>query len=450
MYAGTPHLAWKTTDGGDTWKSIRSGMRDDSDVFSIVVDGKQPARVFAGACSGIYKSLDGGATWVKLSGARGASYRTYFVTQHPAHRNILYAGTTSGLIQSLDGGTSWSKLSAHVARGMAFDWSRPGRMFVATEDAGVLRSDDGGGHFVEVNQGLCSRHMSTLVESNGYLLSSVLGEKTRRGAMKLTATGSRWEDIAGADALPEIREVAPVPGHPEQVYAITGGSLVRSQDAGRTWIRVDVPWRPTSLIATAEIQGVLAASEAGLFRSTDGGQTWGRIDLPVSREPIRKLIALSPPAIAALAGSRVLLSTDGLRWKIARELPGNPDVWGLAGGEAGGLLAATSSGLMRSDDFGGAWRATGGGLGSTGIQAIVRDPTRDGAYFAAVSGAVYESVDEGESWKAIVAQEPGIDRIIQLLPAERGLLALTEARGVFALESSAPSAGTAARIRAKY
>jgi photosystem II stability/assembly factor-like uncharacterized protein len=147
---------------------------------------------------------------------------------------------------------------------------------------------------------------------NGYLLSSVLGEKTRRGAIRLTTTASRWEDISGGDALPDLREVAPILGDPEQVYALTGGALLRSRDAGRSWTRVDVPWHPASLITPAGLRRIWAASEAGLFRSAEG-KTWDRIELAGTRSRIRKLIALSPQTIAALAGSQVLPSHDGLR-----------------------------------------------------------------------------------------------------------------------------------------
>src|SRR3990172_6659830 len=37
IYAGTWHLPWKTTDGGAHWTSIKKGMIDDSDVFSISI-----------------------------------------------------------------------------------------------------------------------------------------------------------------------------------------------------------------------------------------------------------------------------------------------------------------------------------------------------------------------------------------------------------------------------
>ena len=52
IYAGTWHLPWKTTDGGATWHSIKKGLIDDSDVFSIIIDPKQTNIVYTSACSG--------------------------------------------------------------------------------------------------------------------------------------------------------------------------------------------------------------------------------------------------------------------------------------------------------------------------------------------------------------------------------------------------------------
>ncbi len=40
---------------GAHWNNIKEGVIEDSDVFSIIVDPKQPNTVFASACSGIYK-----------------------------------------------------------------------------------------------------------------------------------------------------------------------------------------------------------------------------------------------------------------------------------------------------------------------------------------------------------------------------------------------------------
>jgi photosystem II stability/assembly factor-like uncharacterized protein len=156
LYAGTPHLAWKTTNGGAKWRSIHKGMQEDSDVFSIEVDWNRPGRLFAGACSGIYRSLDGGGAWASLERAVGARLRTYVVAQAPRSANVVFAGTSDGLLQSPDGGATWRRLSPGSARSIAFDPADPRRMFVAT-DQGILRSEDGGSHFMEANRGLHSR-----------------------------------------------------------------------------------------------------------------------------------------------------------------------------------------------------------------------------------------------------------------------------------------------------
>src|SRR5262249_34844736 len=94
LYAGTPHLAWKTADGGATWRRIPVGMEEDSDIFSIDVDASQRLHLFAGACSGIYRSLNGGGTWSSLENVTGGSYRTYVVTRLPGRSNVILAGTS--------------------------------------------------------------------------------------------------------------------------------------------------------------------------------------------------------------------------------------------------------------------------------------------------------------------------------------------------------------------
>ena len=143
IYAGTPHLAWKTVDGGSTWYRIPRGMEEDSDIFHLDVDMRRRNRLFAAACSGIYRSLDGGSTWSSLERALGGQIRTYVIIRPPDQPDVIYAGTSVGLIVSRDSGANWYRLSADAARSVAFDPDDPHRIFVATNE-GVLRVDDRG------------------------------------------------------------------------------------------------------------------------------------------------------------------------------------------------------------------------------------------------------------------------------------------------------------------
>ena len=91
-------------------------MLDDSDVFSIDIDRRNPRRVLASACSGIYRSLSAGAMWGKLRGSADASFRTYVVAHDPHVAGRVWAGTTHGLMRSPDGGTTWRTVSRHSVK----------------------------------------------------------------------------------------------------------------------------------------------------------------------------------------------------------------------------------------------------------------------------------------------------------------------------------------------
>ena len=175
LYAGTPHLPWKTEDGGTTWRSAHTGVLDDSDIFSLQVDRNRPQRVFAAACSGIYCSLNAGDRWARPAGVADAARRTYTIVQDPQHENVWFAGTSSGLIRTLDGGATWNKLATFKPRSIAFDWGRLGRLFVAT-DTGILRSDDSGRSWQEINRGFSSVRLTFLTEIDGVLFTTVAGQ----------------------------------------------------------------------------------------------------------------------------------------------------------------------------------------------------------------------------------------------------------------------------------
>ena len=90
---------------GGTWQSVKTGMINDSDIFTITLDKRNPQVVYATACSGMYRSFDGGGAlhedpWHPVQQPADArpSRRT------PSAPTPCYAGTTEGLWASDDGG----------------------------------------------------------------------------------------------------------------------------------------------------------------------------------------------------------------------------------------------------------------------------------------------------------------------------------------------------------
>ena len=107
IYAGTWWRAYKTTDSGKNWRLIKNGMIDDSDVFAVTIDSKNPDHIISSACSGIYESWNGGELWKKVQGIPSQSRRTRDILQHPSMPGTIYAATTEGFWMSSNGGKSW-------------------------------------------------------------------------------------------------------------------------------------------------------------------------------------------------------------------------------------------------------------------------------------------------------------------------------------------------------
>ena len=283
IYAGTPHLPWKTSDGGASWSSIHTGMLDDSDVFSIQVDRNRPRRVFASACSGIYRSLNGAATWSRLTEARDASYRTYVIVQDPQFENMWFAGTTNGIVRSLDGGATWLKLGPFAARSIAFDPGRLGRILIADE-SGLWRSDDSGDTWRPVNAGFCNRRVPALWTAAGSAYASVLDAAGHRGTLQLAADLSKWTQVLGASRSVLAREPAGVRGvasTPRGLLAATTSGLRASEDQGRSWHAVRGPLEGDTIQAICrhprKAAAVFAAKFGVVYASNDAGRTWTSI-----------------------------------------------------------------------------------------------------------------------------------------------------------------------------
>lgn len=247
IYAGTWYLPYKTVDGGKTWKSIKNGIIDDSDIFAIDIDPRDPNHLIASACSGIYETKTGGESWRKVQGIPSQSRRTRAILQHPSVPGVVFAGTTEGFWRSDRGGDadSWMVTTSRQLEinSITVHPSRPETIYIGTNNYGVMVSYDSGKTFVPTNGGYSGRFANSIV----------------------------------AD-----REM------PNRIYAATintatgGGFLFASTDNGQTW-RPSMRNMPTRLITYSILQDVLDANviylgtNLGIYRSIDRGASWAPI-----------------------------------------------------------------------------------------------------------------------------------------------------------------------------
>jgi len=282
IYAGTWYLPYKSVDGGQTWKSIRQGIIDDSDIFAIDIDPRDPNHIIASACSGIYETKNAGESWRKVQGIPSQSRRTRAILQHPSLPGLVFAGTTEGFWRSERGGDadSWMVTTSRQLEinSIAISTTRPETVYIGTNNYGVMVSYDSGKTFVPTNGGYSGRF---------------------------------------ANAIVADREI------PGRIYAATintatgGGFLFVSNDNGESW-RPSMRNMPSRLITYAILQDgedankIYLGTNLGVYLSIDRGMSWA---------PIWAANAPPPPKKRIRSKKRSSASQHTERNKVAPKLP---------------------------------------------------------------------------------------------------------------------------------
>lgn len=489
IYAGTPHLPWKTTDGGATWHSIATGLIDDSDIFSIRVDPKDPRLVFASACSGIYRSDSGGAAWIKIHGIPGTHRRTHVIAEDPAHADTIYAGTTLGLFKSPDGGKTWQHLNSEQVNWMVFDPADPRTLYLATEFAGVLKSTDAGETLRPVNEGFANHRLSEITSDGKRLYASSTYEGLYGGVFVSSDGGLQWSLRANEEALQgrNLQSLTAFPSHPDVVFAASEDAILKSTDGGKIWTPIGEP-RPMVTIRTSpRTRGARARSEytsvervssaagrvrihalravqlekgqdvlfagtdAGLFRSANSGMTWEQVKaVGTTGVPVEAIYAPARGAsrLALQTSSGLFVSEDsGHTWQAASvpigyylydvALPVEHEV---------AILAATSRGILQSMDEGVHWKLVTEGVPASTVDSVRFNPAQEREAFLVQYGDVYRTVDGGDTWQSFSNQglEGAAIRMLWFAPdLPQRIFALSAARG--ALVFDLPQATVARR-----
>ncbi|MBN2908087.1 glycosyl hydrolase [Polycladomyces sp. WAk] len=236
VYAGTePSALFYSTDGGKTWneyKEIRllpstptwafPPRPHTSHIRWITPDPNQKNRMFVSIEAGaVIRTLDNGETWEDKK--FGGPLDAHTLLMHPRAADRLYAACGDGVrtpgrgyMESRDGGNTWTAagegLEHHYLYGMAVDARDPDVVLVSASP----------GPFEAHHS---HRPISYIYRKEG---------------------DSPWERVS--DGLPPaegtiISMLDATQQEPHEFYALNNKGVYRSVDRGKTWSRVEIPWK---------------------------------------------------------------------------------------------------------------------------------------------------------------------------------------------------------------
>ncbi len=274
---------WKTEDGGTTWENVSDGFFNTGSVGAVAVAPSDPNVVYAGlgeapfrgvmssSGDGVYRSTDAGKSWTHLGLEKTRQISA--VRVHPKNPDLVYVAAQ---------GSPWAP----------------------TPERGVYRSKDGGRNWeliLHVDEGTGASGLS-MNPANPRVLYAAFWQHQRKpwkvisggpgsGIHKTADGGDSWERLDKGLPGPMGKiGVAVSPADPERVWAMVEadeGGLFRSDDAGRSWTRVNSrrtlrarAWYYTHVFADPRDEETVYVLNAPFMKSSDGGKTFTRILTP--------------------------------------------------------------------------------------------------------------------------------------------------------------------------
>ncbi len=260
---------FKSVDGGKTWKYC--GLGDAQQIGSIIIDPKDPNRVFVAALGhpyganeerGVFRTTDGGTTWQKIfykdenTGAIALAfdpkssqviYADLWSARQGPWENGAWQGKTSGLFKSIDGGNTWRQLTKGLPTveeglgriGFCVAPSDSARIFT-TVDApklgGIYRSDDAGESWTLVNSdGRLWGRGSDFAEIKVDPKNKEIVYVANVGAHKSTDGGKSWRQFKGAPGGDDYHGIWINPDNSDIILLTADQGAVVTVNGGASW-----------------------------------------------------------------------------------------------------------------------------------------------------------------------------------------------------------------------
>jgi hypothetical protein len=426
---------WKTTNRGVTFNPIF----DDGGSFTlccVVIDPKDSNIVWLGTGEhnsqrsahfgdGIYKSIDAGKTWKRMGLA--SSEHIGRIAIDPRNTNVVYvasqgplwsAGGERGLYKTTDGGATWTAIltispdtgitdvvldtkNPDIVFAAAYQRRRAvGQMIGGGPEGGIFKSTNAGKTFAKLTKGLPKGDMGRVSlaidgrKKPATLFAIVDAKRDESGFYRSDDLGATWARIG---------HMTPPAGRGG------GGAGVPGAQAAATPAGTAVP----AGAAAAGVAGGRAGAGRGAAGATATPAGAPAPAAPAAAVPAGAQAAAAAPAAAAPAGGgRAGAAAQAAATPAAGQAAPARDDWYRNGGAQyyhklfvdpwrPDTIYSINVNMERSTDGGKNWSQTG--WERTGVHVdhhvLTFDPTDKRHMLLGNDGGVYESYDEGATWR---------------------------------------------------
>ncbi len=476
-YGGDGSGLWRSTDGGDTWVELTSGLPAGPDVgrIGLAIAESSPDILYAiyaeadpGSFVGVYKSTNGGDSWVAtndsaLSGVY-ATYGWWFgnIRVDPTNPNRV-AVLGFDYYESTTGGASWFNAGSamHVDH-HGLDFAADGSWWEGN-DGGLYRSPPTSSTWSHFGN-LPITQFYTIEVDDQFPHRRYGGTQDNGTNRTLTGNDDDWHNLFGGDGF--YCQVDPT--NNQYVYVeYQYGNLYRSTNGGSTfnWGSSGLNGRknwsmPVQLDPT--IPSTLYAGTDKVHRSTSRAASWTAISPDLTDGAGAGNVTygtITTLAVAPTNSSVILAGTDDGNVHVTTNGGGNwtrvdaalPDRWitRVAFDPSDDSIGyVTISGfrwdeplphVFRTTNHGGTWANISSNLPEAPVNDIIPDPGLPGVLYVATDFGVYRSGDLGGTWTAAGTGLPsGVVNDLELHVSTRTLTAATFGRSLWTLDVSAP------------
>lgn len=349
-------------------------------------------------------------TWQQTKGPNGASAWALLVR---ANDEVFVGTDGGGVFRSSNHGETWTDTTLKATHVLSLASNGQGDLFAGTVFEGVYRSRDNGQTWTQFDSGLVKTGApgepryavpSIVVTANGHLLAGTgdyVQGFTGKGIVRSVDNGETWTQASPAFA--ESTVPALVLGTDGKIYAGTiGRGVYRSDDGGGSWVQSGLNGLGVTSLVILPNGKILAGIErGGVYASTNGGGSWTDTGLLNTGLGVHAVAANAIGHVfAGTRGAGLFRSLNGgATWVPVNSGMQSTDIRAIAFNSRGAVFVANWGWVERSDDNGENWRELLTGLAATAVRSLSFNSA--GVLYASndgFSGAVFRSLDLGESW----------------------------------------------------